>query len=152
MSNKNYVIAIDGPAGAGKSTIAKQLADVLNFTFVNSGGLYRCLAIALKNISLENTEDVEAIINSSKIIQEKNSFFLNDLDVTTECYSKEIAGLVPFIAKIPCVGKKIIDIRREIAKTASIVVEGRETTSVVFPDANLKVYLDASVQVRAQRR
>ncbi|MDR0341083.1 MAG: (d)CMP kinase [Mycoplasmataceae bacterium] len=152
VKNQSYIIAIDGPAGAGKSTVAKEIAKKLDFLFLNSGALYRCLAIALKNIDLTNTELVNKIVTVSFVKQIGSTYWLNNVDVSEECYKQSTTDLVPIIAKIPSVVEKILYIRQEIGKENNLVTEGRETTSVVFPNATLKVYMDASIELRAKRR
>jgi cytidylate kinase len=145
---------MDGPAGAGKSTIARALSKKLGFTYINSGGLYRCYAIALKNANTDIT-DINAIlkiINETNVNQSGDSFFLNGVDVTKLCYSKEISSFVPLISKIPEIRVASSDTQKKIAKLANIVIEGRDTTTVMFPGATLKVYVTADPKLRAQRR
>jgi cytidylate kinase len=149
-----YQIALDGPAGAGKSTIARALAKKLGFTYMNSGGLYRCYAIALKNanVDITNINQILKVINETKVNQAGDVFFLNGADVTKICYSKEISTFVPLISKIPEIRVACSDTQRKISQSVDIVVEGRDTTTVMFPQATLKVYVTADPKLRAQRR
>ncbi|MDR1991387.1 MAG: (d)CMP kinase [Mycoplasmataceae bacterium] len=152
MSKKVYQIAIDGPGGAGKSTIAQEVAKRLGFLFINTGGMYRCYAIVLKNTDLKNTGLVKLLLEKNKVELTPNRLFLNGKDVTEECYTPSIAMLASKIGTIPIVrGKCVLD-QQEIAKGHSCVMEGRDTTTVVLPNATLKIFLTASLDTRAKRR
>jgi cytidylate kinase len=152
MSKKIFQIAIDGPGGAGKSTIAQEVAKRLKFLFINTGGMYRCYAIALKNTNLTNINLVKTVLNNNKVTITPNRLFLNDKDVTKECYTAPIAMLASKIGTIPAVREKCVKDQQEIARGQSCVMEGRDTTTVVLPNATLKIFLTASLQTRAKRR
>jgi cytidylate kinase len=152
MSQKIYQIAIDGPGGAGKSTIAQEVAKRLNFLFINTGGMYRCYAIALKETDLTDIEQVKIVLNNNKVMLTPDRLFLNGNDVTKECYTAPIAMLASKIGTISVVREKCVNDQREIARGQSCVMEGRDTTTVVLPNATLKIYLTASLQTRAKRR
>jgi cytidylate kinase len=152
MTKKVFQIAIDGPGGAGKSTIAQEVARRLNFLFINTGGMYRCYAIALKNTDLTNVEQVKTILNNNKVALTPDRLFLNDQDVTKECYTPVIAMLASKIGTIGVVREKCVKDQQEIARGQSCVMEGRDTTTVVLPYATLKIFLTASLQTRAKRR
>jgi cytidylate kinase len=151
-SNKIYQIAIDGPGGAGKSTIAQEVARRLNFLFINTGGMYRCYAIALKNTDLSDLIAVKTILNTNKVTLTPDKLYLNDVDVTKECYTPPIAMLASKIGTISAVREKCVNDQRVIAQGQSCVMEGRDTTTVVLPNATLKVFLTASLKTRATRR
>lgn len=158
------VIAIDGPAGSGKSTIAKMIADKLGFTFMNTGSFYRALALAAirqkdeseKNGNFEtDLSDEKFLINLAKSINldyKDNSIFLNGENVEPYLRTDKVEAVVaPISAVVPV--RKIINKKiQDITKKLDIVCEGRDMTTVVFPDADLKIYLDASVRTRAVRR
>ena len=150
------VIAIDGPAGTGKSTIASMLAQKLNITFLNSGGFYRTLTLAILNASIDHSVDDElAIINfckRQKIDYKDGRFILNGKDVTDELHNDRVSNNAAQISSIIPIRHLVNDMMREITKNISIVCEGRDMTTVVFPDADCKVYLDATADVRAKRR
>jgi small subunit ribosomal protein S1 len=152
------VIAIDGPAGSGKSTIARLLAEKLNingpFTYINSGNLYRALTLGCirKGISPEEGEKALEYAKTARIEYRDASVFLDNEDVTDLLHSDEIDRLsAPFSAIVPL--RHIVnDLVRKIAGTRNAVVEGRDMTTVVFPDAEYRFYLDASAEARALRR
>jgi cytidylate kinase len=152
--DKYYQIAMDGPAGAGKSTLAKRLARELGFTFINSGGMYRCFAIAIRDNGSDysNIPEVIKAIKGADVSQIGTKMLLNNIDVTQKCYTPEITLLVPEISKIKEVRDECHDAQLRLATGTNIVIEGRDTTTVMFPDATLKVFVTASSELRAQRR
>ena len=149
------VIAIDGPAGSGKGTVSKLLAEKLGFVNIDTGATYRCVALqAIKNnVSLD---DVDSIIDiASKIDIKLNvdgKVYLNNEDVTDKIRSKEVTKIVSQVSSIEKVREYMVDIQRKMSKTNDVVMEGRDITTVVFPNADYKFYLDASIDVRAKRR
>ena len=148
------VIAIDGPAGTGKSTIAKLISEKLGVVFLNSGSFYRAITLALfRNEKIDDTED--EICNFAKTLKlnYKNShLILNDEDVDDLVHSDKIDSRVAQISAIVPLRHIVNDKIREITKSISIVCEGRDMTTVVFPDAEYKFYLDASIDAQAERR
>ena len=149
------IIAIDGPAGTGKSTSASMIADKLNITFLNSGGFYRTLTIAILDagIDYKDEEKTLAFCKEQKIEYTKDShFILNGTDVTSHLHDDRVAQNVAQVSGIVPLRHYVNDLMREITKSLSIVCEGRDMTTVVFPNAEYKVYLDASAEVRAKRR
>jgi cytidylate kinase len=149
-----YQIALDGPAGAGKSTIAKELSKRLGFTFINSGGMYRCIAIALlrNNTDISNIEEVTKVLNTIDVTQNGNDLLLNGEVVTNICYTPEITRFVPTISPIPQVREACHEFQMRLANSNNIVAEGRDTTTVVFPNATLKVFVTADQLLRVLRR
>ncbi len=148
------VIAIDGPAGSGKSTIAQKLADSLGFTYINSGKLYRAITYGcLKNgIDPKDAEKVLAYAKTAGITYKNTRVMLDGEDVTDKIHTDEIdRNASPLSGSVP-VRHLVNDIIRRIAKDTNIIAEGRDMTSVVFPDAEYRFYLDASVETRAERR
>ncbi len=149
------IIAIDGPAGSGKGTLAKALAKKLNLVNIDTGATYRCVALkVLRNkIDISNQEAIIAIAQDIKIdLLVDGTVLLDGEDVTKEIRSKEVTSIVSPISSITEVRKILVDIQRNIASGKDVVMEGRDITTVVFPEAKYKFYLDASVETRAQRR
>ncbi len=149
------IIAIDGPAGTGKSTIASMIAKKLNITFLNSGGFYRALTIAILDAGIDYSDEEKTIefCRNQKIEYTADShFILNGNDVTAHLHDDRVAKNVAQVSAIIPVRHFVNDLMREITKSLSIVCEGRDMTTVVFPDAEYKIYLDASAEVRAKRR
>lgn len=151
---KTYQIAIDGPSGAGKSSIAKTVADKLNFVYINTGSMYRCYALALKNnnTDINNIDLIMQTLNQNKVELKGQKVFLNDIEVTNELNNPEIAALASKIATLQLVRKKCVADQQKNAANINCVMEGRDITSVVLPNATLKIYLDADVKLRAERR
>jgi len=152
------VIAIDGPAGSGKSTTAKLLAEKLGFIYLDTGAMYRAVTLfALEhNVSGEDARALEAIAKKVliefKVEDGINRIFLNDIDVTEAIRSPEVTDMVSPVSAHSGVRKALVARQRQIAKDGNVVAEGRDTTSIVFADADLKIYLDASLQERSRRR
>lgn len=151
----NKVVAIDGPAGSGKGTLAKALAKKYNLVNIDTGATYRCVALkAIRaNITLEETDRIIEISKDIDIdLKQDGRVFLDGEDVTTEIRSKEVTQIVSQLSNIVDVRKNMVDIQRNIARGKDVVMEGRDITTVVFPDAKYKFYLDADIESRAQRR
>lgn len=155
---KKQAIAIDGPAGSGKSTVAKLIAKELNFVYVDTGAMYRAVGLyCFKNqIDVNNTQAVVQQLDNIKIDlkfdNNKQIIFLNGIDVTEDIRSQQVAEYASAVAKISQVREALITIQREIGKTENIVMDGRDIGTNVLPNADVKVYLDADVAERAKRR
>ncbi len=151
---KTNIITIDGPAGTGKSTVAKTVAEKLGYTFLDTGALYRtcALAVDIRNGDMEDEEECAKTVSGIDIKLEGSKVFLDGIDVTNEIRTNRISTLSSKIATHPSVRNLMLNIQRSFPKYSSIVAEGRDTGSVVFPDADLKIYLDASLEERAKRR
>jgi cytidylate kinase len=149
------VIAIDGPTGAGKSTIAKLIAETLGFNYLDTGSLYRAIALALRNCGV-NPEDRDKrlmhVLHRTAISYTDGKVFLHGRDVSEDIRSKEIDYYSSVFSARKIVRDFLFDIQRNAASTRDIVVEGRDTTTVIFPNAWKKIYLDASLEERANRR
>ena len=148
------IIAIDGPAGAGKSTIAKKVAEKLNFTYLDTGAMYRAftLLVLKKGIPLENTQLIEKTLGDFDISFIDNRILMNGTDVTKDIRNEEVTKNVSYISSLPFVRKKMVELQRKIGQNNDIVIEGRDIGTVVFPNADYKFYLDASIETRAVRR
>lgn len=142
-------IAIDGPAGSGKSTVAKKIAEKLNIIYIDTGAMYRAITLKLKDI---DKKIYEQACNNTNIEFINNKIFLDGKDVSSQIRSEEISKLTSDISKIDFVRKKLVSIQKEIADKNSVVMEGRDITTVVLPDADYKFYLSASPEIRAKRR
>lgn len=149
------IIAIDGPAGTGKSTIANIIADKLKITFLNSGGFYRTLTMALLDAGID-IKDEKAVLDFCKKQQieytKESHFILNGTDVTAHLHDDRVTANTSQVSSIVEVRHLVNDLMRKITASLSIVCEGRDMTTVVFPNAEYKIYLDASAEVRAKRR
>ncbi|MDZ7765119.1 MAG: (d)CMP kinase [Melioribacteraceae bacterium] len=155
--SKKVVIAIDGPAGAGKSTVAKHLAQLLNYVYVDTGAMYRALTFIV--IRENVADDIEKVIKISKDAEIELRFedfitrvFFNGEEVTEKIRSSEVNSKVSEISKIPEVREQMVKIQRSLGNNQNLIAEGRDTTTIVFPDATVKVYLTASIEERAKRR
>ena len=151
----NIIIAIDGPAGSGKGTLAKELAKRFNLVNIDTGATYRCVALKVlrNNISLDEVDKIIEISKNINIDLKQDGRVLMDFeDVTSEIRSKEVTEIVSPISSIVDVRKNMVDIQRKIAIGNDVVMEGRDITTVVFPNAKYKFYLDASLDSRAKRR
>ena len=151
----NRVIAIDGPSGAGKSTIAKLLAQDLGYEYLDTGALYRAVALGLLALGLnEEAGDAEiaAALEKTEVSFRKGKVFLNHKDVSHEIRSPEASHFASVFSAHRLVRELLLDIQREALHHANLVAEGRDMTTVVFPYAYKKFYLDASAEERAGRR
>ncbi|MCL5073408.1 MAG: (d)CMP kinase [Actinobacteria bacterium] len=162
LKNSKKIITIDGPAGSGKSTIAKLLARELGFNYIDTGAMYRTITL----LALENNLDPEDEIKILKLAQncrlelennpaDENQYTivrLNGKDVTNEIRSKEVGAAVSIVSCLSDIRKHLVKLQQELSKHGNAVLEGRDTGSVVCPDATLKVFLTASLQERIKRR
>lgn len=148
-------IAIDGPAGSGKSTVAQKVAEKLGLLYLDSGAMYRAVTVlAIENGVETNIPELIKLAKKCHIEFSENgkSIFLNSEDISTQIRSPEVNTLVADIAKVPQIRTEIVRHQRRIGDEGSIIAEGRDLTTIVFPDADYKFYLDASVKERAKRR
>jgi CMP/dCMP kinase len=152
--HNQIIIAIDGPSGAGKSTIARSLARRLGFTYIDTGAMYRAIALwALQAaIDLDDLHRLEQLALAAEIEFEGESVRLNGDDVTAAIRDPRVTDAASKVAIAPGVRKAMREEQRRIASTKSVVMEGRDIGTVVFPDANVKIFLDANPDVRAGRR
>lgn len=163
--NRRPVVTIDGPAGAGKSTVSRRLAETLGFTYLDTGALYRSVALqvarqpdlarALENGPREAVEERLGELTRALDIRFSDAgtrVFLGDREVTSEIRSPEISQAASRVSAVPAVREGLLELQRRLAAQGGVVAEGRDVGSVVFPDAEVKFYLTADVGCRAARR
>lgn len=149
------VIAIDGPSGAGKGTIAKKVASILNYTYIDTGAMYRCVSLKSlrNNISESDEESITNLLKEMNIeLSNDGKVYLDNEDVSEEIRTVEVTRRVSKISSIIELRKVMKIKQRELANNNNVVMEGRDITTEVFPNADYKFYLDASVEERAKRR
>ena len=149
------VIAIDGPSGAGKGTIAKKVASILNYTYIDTGAMYRCVSLKSlrNNISESDEESITNLLKEMNIeLSNDGKVYLDNEDVSEEIRTVEVTRRVSKISSIIELRKVMKIKQREFANNNNVVMEGRDITTEVFPNADYKFYLDASVEERAKRR
>ncbi len=151
---KSVKIAIDGPAGAGKSTVAKIVADKLNIEYIDSGAIYRAITknILDSNIKIDNYSRIELLLEELVINLIDRKVFINNKDYTEFLRGKEVSLAVSPVSSIVAVRKKVNSFLNNYSKEKSVIMDGRDIGTVVFPDADFKFYLDASIETRALRR
>ncbi len=152
------IVAIDGPAGSGKGTITKNVERKLGFLNLDTGATYRCVALETlrNNLRLDQETEIIKIAKNIKIEidnkRDKDIIYLNGEDVSTKIREKEVTAIVSQVSSIISVREEMVKVQRNLAKGKNVIVEGRDIGTVVFPNADLKIYLDASEEIRAQRR
>jgi cytidylate kinase len=149
-----YLIAIDGPAGSGKGTIAKLISKKLNLNYLDSGAIYRVIAFSaiINNISSDQVLELTGLVGNIEMKFEGDGVFLNGKIITDKIRTSEISKFSSEIAVHPKIRDEILNLQRSFYYGNGLVAEGRDMTTVVFPNADLKVYLDASPHERAHRR
>ena len=154
----SFIVAIDGPAGSGKGTITKLVGKKMNLESIDTGAMYRCISLDMirKNIKLDEIEKIENLLKTINIELKKDNgvdkFYLNGEDVTTLIRTKEVNEIVSQVSHILIVREAMVKLQRNIAQNLNIIMEGRDIGTNVFPDADVKIYLDASAEERARRR
>lgn len=154
----SFIVAIDGPAGTGKGTIAGLIAKDFGFLNVDTGAMFRSVTLAMirEKITLEEETRIQELLDEIQIeLKEENNeqlVLLNGEDVTKEIRTKEVNDFISGVSALPIVRSKLLDLQRQIAKGQNVVMEGRDIGTTVFPNADVKIYLDASSEERARRR
>lgn len=154
----NLIIAVDGPSGAGKSTVSKLLAERLNLPYVDTGAMYRAVALKAKQESINVTDskrlgDMAATAQISfRSINGENRTFLDDVDVSSKIRNPEITHLTSIVSAIREVREALLLLQRKMAKESGAIMDGRDIGTVVFPHADFKFYIDADLSVRGKRR
>ncbi len=152
------IVAIDGPAGSGKGTITKIVGKKLDLVYIDTGAMYRCASLYMirNNIKLDELGRIAEMLENINIKQVKDGdidrFYLNGEDVSDKIRSKEVNEIVSQVSHIVIVREKMVELQREMGKSANIIMEGRDIGTNVFPNAEVKIYLDASAEERANRR
>lgn len=156
---KNVIIAIDGPAGAGKSSVSKAVSKKLGFTYIDTGAMYRACALMALETGVDVRQytnrlplmfdDFELVLKADKDIQR---VILNDIDITLEIREPDISIGASYISAIPYVRDKMVELQRKMAQDTSVVMDGRDIGTNVFPSADVKIFLTAKVEERAKRR
>ena len=151
---KNLIVAIDGPAGSGKSTIAKLVAKKFNFTYIDTGAMYRMITVYLleNKISFDNLDKIQKILNEINLDMKEDKFFLNNVDVSLKIREEIINENVSKVASIKAVRENLVNLQRKIASDKNVILDGRDIGTVVFPNAQVKIFLVASAEERARRR
>jgi len=152
--SRRVVIAIDGPAGAGKSSMARRLAHRLGFTYIDTGAMYRAVALwaARQNVDAADMHRMEQLAHAAEIELQPERVLLNGEDVTTAIRSAEVGRLASVAAAISGVRRALVAKQRALGARTSVIMEGRDIGTVVFPDADVKIFLDADPQERIERR
>lgn len=154
-NNMSFVVAIDGPAGAGKGTITKQVGEKSGLINIDTGAMFRCVTLNMiqENVALNQEEKIKEILEKIEIdLKENEEVFLNGRNVSKIIREEEVTKMVSPVSTIPIVREKLLELQRKIAQGKNVIMEGRDIGTVVFPNANVKIYLDASPEERARRR
>ncbi len=148
------IVAIDGPAGSGKGTVTKIIAEKMNLQYIDTGAMYRCVALKMleEKVSLEEKEKIKQILDNIEIDLKGTAVFLNGKEVTKEIRSVEVSNFSSPVSTISFVREKMVELQRTLANGKNIIMEGRDIGTVVFPNADVKIYLDATSEERAKRR
>jgi cytidylate kinase len=155
---RKIIIAIDGPVGSGKSTVARGVAELLGYTYLDSGAMYRALALKAnrRGVSLSDATALESLAHETHIDLERGAdglrVLLDGEDVSQAIRTAEVSRASSFVAVVPGVRQVLVEEQRRAGSRGGVVMEGRDIGTVVFPKAELKIFLDASVEVRAERR
>ena len=150
----NIIVAIDGPAGSGKSTIAKIIAKKFNLTYIDTGAMYRMITLYLleNNIDFDDLKEIEKVLNTVNLDMQGDKFYLNNVDVTTKIREKRINENVSKVASIKIVRSNLVDLQRKVSNNKNVILDGRDVGTVIFPNAQVKIFLIASPEERARRR
>ena len=153
-----FNIAIDGPAGAGKSTIARKVAERLNFIYIDTGAMYRAMGVYFSRMHTNLEEEVSVKQACSEVEihltyeQGEQQIWLNGENVSRMIRTKEAGNMASACAAVPAVREKLVELQKKLAESSNVVMDGRDIGTVVLPGADVKIYLTASVEVRAERR
>lgn len=151
---KKFNVAIDGPSGVGKSTIAKAVAEKYGMVHLDTGAMYRCVAYYLKNnpVNLDDDKALKEKLDEIHIRFEGKEVYLNDVNVSKEIRDNEISMYASKTSSYPLIREKLVALQQQITADKGYIVDGRDICSVVLPDAEVKIYMDASASARAERR
>lgn len=152
------IVAIDGPAGTGKGTVAKLISERLDFVYIDTGAMYRCITLKMirENISLDEEEKIKDLLERTKItfknLGDKQHIYLDGEDVSDLIRKPNVNELVSPVSAIKIIRIKMVELQRKLGEEGNVIMEGRDITTVVFPNAEVKIYLDAKLEIRAERR
>ena len=158
MRTRGLIIAIDGPSGAGKSTVAKKVAKQLGYLYIDTGAMYRAVGLkALRsNVALDDSQQIIALARTARIdlkgSVEHYQVFLDDEEITRDIRDEAVSQAASKVSAISEVRKILVEAQQKMGASGSVVLEGRDIGTKVFPDADLKIFLDASEETRAERR
>lgn len=158
MEQKSFNIAIDGPAGAGKSTIARLAAKRLGFVYVDTGAMYRAIALYFlrKGIRPEDVQTIASLVQGAEItiryVDGTQQVILNEEDVSGQIRTEEVGNMASATSAIPAVRAHLLELQRNLAASANVIMDGRDIGTCILPDADVKIFLTASTSVRAMRR
>lgn len=158
MEQKSFNIAIDGPAGAGKSTIARLAAKRLGFVYVDTGAMYRAIALYFlrKGIRPEDVKTIASLVQGAEItiryVDGTQQVILNGEDVSGQIRTEEVGNMASATSAIPAVRAHLLELQRNLAASANVIMDGRDIGTCILPDADVKIFLTASTSVRAMRR
>ena len=149
-----YSIAIDGPAGSGKSTVAKEVAKSLKYTYIDTGAMYRAITLKALNLGINNLaiEENYSFIDDTKLEFRNNLMYMDGVDVSKEIRTEKVVKNVSLVSSLKYVRDKLVLMQREMAKSDNVIMDGRDIGTNVLPNATLKVFLNAAIDVRALRR
>lgn len=154
MVNRRLIIAVDGPAGAGKSTIAKRIAEILELEYIDTGAMYRALTLKVirAGIDPEDTENILKLMETTSIYFKDNHIYLDGTTVDNEIRKKIVNNNVSVISKIKEVRENMVHLQRSLAESSNLIMDGRDIGTVVLPNANYKFFITASIEERGRRR
>ena len=153
-----FVVAVDGASGTGKGTVTRYVAEKLKLVTIDTGALYRCVTLEAlnNNVDLENEEELEKIAKTIKVdlkvVDDKQLVILNGIDVSIEIRTPRVTSKVSIVAAVKEVRAQMVRIQRELAQGKNVIMEGRDIGTTVFPDADVKIFLECSAEERAKRR
>lgn len=154
----SFVVAIDGPAGSGKGTVAKLIGEKINLINIDTGAMFRCVALEMlrNKVSLDNEKEIQKILDNINIEfkneNKEDKIILNGEDVSFKIRDEEVSNFVSPISTIKIIRDSLLKLQRKIAENKNVIMEGRDIGTTVFPNADVKIYLTASVEERARRR
>ena len=154
MEERIYQIAIDGPSGAGKSTIAKKVAAILNIDYIDTGAMYRAIGyqISREGVDMDDASALSSMLSETDVDLHEGKVLLNGEDVSDRIRTPEMSRMASACSALPAVRQKLVELQRAMAKSKSVIMDGRDIGTNVLTDARYKIYLTASVEERARRR